>query len=62
MFRTHSIGSHTVKSVKDLATGKELPWKLNDDRTIRISDVDYGANSAVTILEITLNGKIELRP
>jgi alpha-L-fucosidase len=60
-FRTQSIGTNSVKSVKDLYTGKPLPWKLNDDKTISIRDVDYTVNPAVTILEITLNEKIELR-
>ncbi len=59
-FRTHSIGRHSVKSVKDLATGKALPWTLNDDKTILINNVDYTVNPAVTILEITLNDRIEL--
>jgi hypothetical protein len=31
------------------------------DRTVSIRDVDYTVNPAVTILEITLNEKIELR-
>jgi hypothetical protein len=37
--------------------------KLNayGDKTISIRDVDYTVNPAVTILEITLNEKIELR-
>lgn len=61
-FRTHSIGQHSVKSVKDLATGRELPWTLNDDRTVSIREVDYSVNPAVTILEVKLNGKIELKP
>ena len=47
--------------MKDLYTGKALPWKLNDDKTIAIRDVDYTVNPAVTILEITLNEEIQLR-
>jgi len=60
-FRTQSIGTNSVKSIKDLYTGKPLAWKLNDDKTISIRDVDYTVNPAVTILEITLNENIELR-
>jgi alpha-L-fucosidase len=60
-FRTQSIGTNSVKGVKDLYTGKALSWKLNDDRTISIRDVDYTVNPAVTILEITLNEEIQLR-
>jgi alpha-L-fucosidase len=60
-FTTQSIGTNSVKAVKNLYSGKELPWKLNDNHTITIRDVDYTANPAVTILEITLNEKVELR-
>lgn len=59
-FKTHSIGAYSVRSVKDLLTGRELPWKQNDDKTITIREVDYTANPAVTILEITLDAKIVL--
>jgi alpha-L-fucosidase len=59
-FRTQSIGTNSVKAVRNLYTGKELPWKMNDDKTITVRDVDYTVNPAVTILEITLNEKIEL--
>jgi alpha-L-fucosidase len=60
-FTTQSIGAKSVKSVKDLYTGKTLPWKLNDDKTVTIPDVDYTANPTVTILEITLNENIITR-
>jgi alpha-L-fucosidase len=61
-FRTHSIGNHSVRAVRDLATGKSLPWELNDDKTITIRGVDEATDPPVTILEITLNGRVLLRP
>jgi alpha-L-fucosidase len=53
-FTTHSIGSKKVSKVTDLYSGKELPWKKNDDNTIRIGQVDYNQTPYVTILQITL--------
>jgi hypothetical protein len=38
----------------DLYSGKELPWKKNDDNTITISQVDYRQTPSVTILQINL--------
>ena len=53
-FTTHSIGSKKVSKVTDLYSGKELPWKKNDDNTISIGQVDYDQTPYVTILQITL--------
>lgn len=57
-FRTHSFGSKTVSGVRDLASGKELSWEKNADRTITIRGIDYSLNPAVTILEITLTDNV----
>jgi alpha-L-fucosidase len=54
-FTTHSIGSKKVTRVIDLYSGRELPWKKNDDHTITIQKVDYQLTPYVTILQITLN-------
>jgi alpha-L-fucosidase len=53
-FTTQSIGSKSVSKVINLYSGKELPWKMNDDKTITIENVDYGQTPYVTILQITL--------
>jgi alpha-L-fucosidase len=60
-FQTQSIGSKYVKAVKDLCTGKALPWTLNDNKTITIRNVNYSLTPTITILEITLNEKIVKR-
>jgi alpha-L-fucosidase len=54
-FTTQSIGSKKVSQIFNLYSGKELPWKRNDDNTITIENVDYGQTPYVTILKITLN-------
>ena len=53
-FTTHSIGSKKVSKVVDLYSGKELPWKKNDDRTITIGQVNYDQTPYTTILQIIL--------
>jgi alpha-L-fucosidase len=54
-FTTQSIGSKKVSKVTDLYSGKELPWKKNENNTITIEQVDYGQTPYVTILQVTLN-------
>ncbi len=54
-FTTHSIGSKSVSKITDLYSGKELPWKKNDNNTITIENVDYDQTPFVTILQITLS-------
>jgi alpha-L-fucosidase len=54
-FTTQSIGSKSVSKVTDLYSGKELPWKKNEDNTITIENVDYDQTPYVTILQLTLN-------
>jgi alpha-L-fucosidase len=56
-FTSQSIGSKKVSKVTDLSSGKELPWKMNDDMTITIEQVDYG-QTPVTILQVTLNENV----
>jgi alpha-L-fucosidase len=53
-FTTQSIGAKKVSKVIDLYSGKELPWKMNDDRTLTIDQVDYNQTPYVTILQLTL--------
>lgn len=53
-FTTQSIGSKSVSKVTDLTSGKELSWKINDNNTITIENVDYDQTPYVTILQITL--------
>lgn len=53
-FTTHSLGSKSVQGVRDLLTGRTLPWSMNADRTLTVRDVDYTLHPAVTILAITL--------
>jgi alpha-L-fucosidase len=54
-FTTQSIGAKKVRKVTNLYSGKDLSWKLNDDKTITIDRVDYDQTPAVTILQITLD-------
>jgi alpha-L-fucosidase len=54
-FTTQSIGLKKVSKVTDLYSGKELPWKKNENNTITIEQVDYEQTPYVTILQITLN-------
>lgn len=61
-FQTQSIGKKSVKSVKDLYTGRDLPWKKNDDNTITVKEVDYAKTPSVTILEITFNEDVYAHP
>jgi alpha-L-fucosidase len=60
-FTTHSIGSKKVGKVIDLYSGKELPWKKNDDNTITITQVDYDQTPFATILQITLTEEVYAR-
>ena len=57
-FTTQSLGSKKVSKVLDLQSGKELPWKMNDDHTMTIEQVDYSKKPFVTILEITLTDDV----
>lgn len=57
-FTTQSIGAKKVSKVIDLYSGKELPWKKNDDNTITIQQVDYNQTPYVTLLQVTLNENI----
>lgn len=57
-FTTQSIGDKTVRRVVDLHSGKELPWKKNDDNTITINEVDYDQTPYVTILQVTLGENV----
>lgn len=59
-FTTHSVGDREVTGVRDLATGRALPWQKNADHTLTIRAVDYDRLSPVTLLEITLAEAIEL--
>jgi alpha-L-fucosidase len=61
-FTTQSIGSKSVSKVVDLYSGKELPWKKNDDNTIAISQVNYEQAPYVTILKITLTEDVYAHP
>ena len=54
-FTTQSIGSKSISKVTDLYSGKELPWKRNEDNTITFENVDYDRTPYVTILQLTLN-------
>ena len=60
-FTTHSIGSKIVSKVVDLYSGKELPWKKNEDNTISIDQVNYQQTPYVTILQITLSEDVYVR-
>lgn len=53
-FTTHSIGNRQVAKVTDLHSGRELPWKKNDNHTITIGQVDCDQSPHVTVLHITL--------
>lgn len=53
-FTTQSLGAKQVSKVIDLYSGKELPWKKNDNNTVTIEKVDYTQTPSVTILQITL--------
>ena len=53
-FTTQSIGKKKVSKIIDLYSGKELPWKKNDDKTITIEQLDYNQTPFVTVLEVTL--------
>jgi alpha-L-fucosidase len=57
-FTTQSIASKEVLGVRDLLSGKPLPWKRNANGTVTIGDVDYSLFRPVTILEIKLNDNV----
>lgn len=57
-FTTQSIGTKRVNKVTDLYSGKDLPWKMNENRTITIDQVDYARTPAVTVLQITLTENV----
>lgn len=57
-FTTQSLGTKKVGKVINLFDGKELKWIKNKNKTITISGVDYGLNTATTILEITLTESV----
>ncbi len=57
-FTTQSIGSKKVSQVINLYSGKNLPWKKNDDNTIAIEQVDYDQTPYVTVLRITLTENV----
>ncbi|MGL5017349.1 MAG: alpha-L-fucosidase, partial [Luteolibacter sp.] len=54
-FTTQSIGSKKVSKVTDLYSGRELPWKKNENNTVTVEQVNYGQTPYVTLLQITLN-------
>lgn len=60
-FTTQSIGDQTVNKVVDLYSGKLLPWKQNDNKTITVDQVDYETTPYVTILQIVLNEDVYSR-
>lgn len=57
-FTTQSIGTKQVSRVTNLYSGKELPWRMNPDRTVTIAQVDYDQTPYVTLLQITLTENI----
>ncbi len=57
-FTTQSIGSKQVRKITDLSSGKELPWKKNDDNTITIDQVNYDQTPYVTILQVALTQNV----
>ena len=54
-FTTQSIGTKQATKVVDLYSGRELPWKKNQDHTLTIEQVDYAPTPYVTILQVTLS-------
>jgi alpha-L-fucosidase len=57
-FTTQSIGARKVRNVTDLHSGKDLSWKLNEDKTITVESVDYDRTPYVTILQVTLTENV----
>jgi alpha-L-fucosidase len=57
-FTTQSLGSKEIIGIKDLGSGKTLPWDRNEDATVTIREVDYSQFAPVTILEITLKDDV----